>query len=144
INNKYKKTDYKEMSQEILNTTIYKDKTVIIVWEHSGIKDIVKALGLSLPKKLKKWPSRVFDQAWLLTKNSNNIFELKILAQKLLPNDIDEDQSGIANWGAIFPVKNNGIKLDQSVVTECDAGNLKLNQILKNNVIYPVYGLTTK
>ncbi len=138
INNQFLRDDVESVAQDILNNKAYNGKTILVSWEHDAIINLAGALGYSVPKKLKKWPSSTFDQAWIVsykTLNSNSAV-LNIVAEHVLPTDIEAHQSGIGNWCLSVPPVNNGIQVPISVINECNLGNQKLNQIMIDRLMY--------
>lgn len=60
LDTKFQETDYTGIAADILK----KSGTVLVVWEHSAIKGIAKALGIAKPGK---WPGNDFDSIWIIT-----------------------------------------------------------------------------
>lgn len=58
INTKFDVDDYQGIANEVLK----KNGTVLLVWEHKAIDNIVKALGLQSDK----WDSDDFDSMWII------------------------------------------------------------------------------
>lgn len=63
LNTNYEVDDTKKLAANILK----KSGTVIVVWEHNNIPDIISALGVDT-KKL-KWRGDDFDSLWIVTVN---------------------------------------------------------------------------
>lgn len=59
IDSKYNVDDTKDLAREILN----KSGSVLVVWEHSHIDNIAKALGV---QNVSKWPGNDFDSIWII------------------------------------------------------------------------------
>lgn len=143
INNTYQRDSYTDLVHEILADSNLDQKTVVISWEHSVIPSIAAALGVRLSTKLLQWPSSVFDQAWVISfESSSRSAHLDIVAEHVLPNDVESSQSGIENWGREVPSFDNGIVVPVSVVSECRLGNSKLNQKMNNNISVPLPDLS--
>ena len=60
LNTNYEETDFPGIAADILK----KKGTVLLVWEHSAIKGIAKALGVSEPGK---WSGEDFDSIWIIS-----------------------------------------------------------------------------
>ena len=60
INTKYDVDDYKGIADDVLK----RNGTVLLVWEHKAIDNIVKALGLPHSPK---WDDNDFDSIWIIT-----------------------------------------------------------------------------
>jgi len=60
LNSNFEETDYSAIAADILK----KNGTVLLVWEHSAIKGIAKALGVSQPGK---WSAEDFDSIWIIS-----------------------------------------------------------------------------
>ena len=61
INSSFEEEDATGLTSELAG----KKGTILIVWEHSKIKPIMKALGLSV--KGLQWPDDDFDSIWIVT-----------------------------------------------------------------------------
>ncbi len=59
INSKYAAKDFEKITQEILK----KRGTTLMVWEHSAIHDLAKALGV---QHAPKWQDEDFDSIWVI------------------------------------------------------------------------------
>ena len=59
INTKFEVDDYSGLAGDVLK----KSGTVLLVWEHKGIDNIAKALGV---KETAKWDSEDFDTIWII------------------------------------------------------------------------------
>ena len=66
VNSKYDVEDYDKLSESIEG----QKGTILIVWEHNAIVDIVKAFGLKV--KGLDWPEDDFDSIWILTSKNGN------------------------------------------------------------------------
>ena len=60
INTKYDVDDVKGLGQDVLK----RDGTVLLVWEHKHIDNILKALGV---QDASKWPDDDFDSIWIVS-----------------------------------------------------------------------------
>jgi hypothetical protein len=61
INSSFEEEDAAGLTSELAG----KKGTILIVWEHSKIKPIIKALGLTV--KGLQWPDDDFDSIWIVT-----------------------------------------------------------------------------
>jgi hypothetical protein len=140
INNQYLRDDVSSLAHEILTETKYQGKTILVSWEHSAILSLVPALGVELPVTLRDWPSSVFDQAWIVSYKNNDLTtaDLKIVAEHVLPTDIENAQSGIQNWGSENSPSSNGIIVPAEIIKNCSAGNQGLDEIVKSTVLKPL------
>ncbi|MGZ3745273.1 MAG: histidine phosphatase family protein [Pseudobdellovibrionaceae bacterium] len=139
INNTYHKDEIVNLASEILESPNLNGKVVIIAWEHKMIPEIAEHLGIQLNENLLKWPSSVFDQAWVISfdeKSSSPV--LDIMAEHVLPTDIDDSQSGVIHWGKETLAVNNGIQIPQDIIQECQSGNSTLNKKMDSIVMFPV------
>jgi hypothetical protein len=59
VNTKYDVDDTKGLAQDVLK----RDGTVLLVWEHKHIDNILKALGVN---DSSKWPDDDFDSIWII------------------------------------------------------------------------------
>lgn len=139
INNLFLKDDLAALAHQILTSPSFQGKTVLISWEHSAILNLVPALGIKLPENLNHWPSTVFDQAWIISYTDNDAKKgsLEIMAEHVLPTDISNEQSGVANWGSEINPANNGLIVPEEIVTTCAHGNQGLDEIVKDMVLGP-------
>jgi hypothetical protein len=83
---KFTSDDYKAAAKEILSTSAYSGKTVLIAWPNDEIPKLAKAFGV---KKPGGWPKEVFDRVWKI-RFKENTREFSNLPQKLLPGDTEE------------------------------------------------------
>ncbi len=140
INNSFLRDDVSGISHEILTSSAYQGKTVLIVWEHSAILDLAPALGVRLAANLQKWPDSIFDQAWVITYQNSDPKKasLQIVAETVLPTDITSNQSGISNWGREPLPENNRVVVPNEIINNCAAGNRSLDQIVQLLVTKPL------
>lgn len=139
INNSFQKDEHLKLVTNIMSDHGLDGKTVVISWEHSVISKIAEDFGVKLTSSLANWSSSIFDQAWILTFNSSgSLLNLEIVAEHVLPSDIDNSSSGVSNWGSEEPQANNGIKIPQAVLDKCKNGNDLLNQQMDAAVSIPV------
>jgi len=138
INNSFRRDEYEKMTVDLLDNTNFDGKVIIVSWEHTLIPKIAEGLGVRLNASLGYWPGSVFDQAWVITFNQLNTPHLDIVAEFVLPTDIENSASGIDNWGAENSPNDNGIKIPQSIRAECADGNSILNQNLNKLVLNPI------
>jgi hypothetical protein len=61
INSSFDENDYKKIAKEVYN----RSGTVLMVWEHSSIAHLAKALGVK--GNIKDWPDGDFDSIWIIT-----------------------------------------------------------------------------
>ena len=59
VNTKYNVDDTKDLAKDVLK----RNGTVLLVWEHDRIDNIVKALGV---QNVPKWPGNDFDSIWII------------------------------------------------------------------------------
>jgi hypothetical protein len=79
LNNKYKVSDIKGITKNILKQT----GTVLVVWEHKGLVDIAKQLGV---KEKLKWGSDDFDSIWIITFSKKGKTRLAVDQEGLHPS----------------------------------------------------------
>lgn len=140
INNSFRRVETKALAQEILESSEYRDKTILVAWEHDAIIELAEDLGLDLKKNLKKWPSSIYDQAWVISFSGKNKVKLDIMAQNLLPLDIDPSQSGKDNWGKnLTPLKNDK-KTPAAISKLCHSADSGLDQMTKALVTEEIPG----
>ena len=140
INNRFLRDDVTSVASEILNSPAYDGKTVFVSWEHSAILSLVPALGLKIPVNLQVWPSGVFDQAWVIS-FTGKASSLEIVAEYVLPTDIENRVSGVSNWPNEIAPTDNGIVVPPGVVSECASGNRRLDRIAAKAALYQIPGL---
>ena len=63
INSKYAGDDYEDIAKSVLE----KDGTVLMVWSHSEIANLAKALGAD---DVREWVDEDFDTIWTITYNN--------------------------------------------------------------------------
>jgi hypothetical protein len=63
INSKYAGDDYEDIAKSVLK----KDGTVLMVWSHSEIANLAKALGAD---DVREWDDEDFDTIWTITYNN--------------------------------------------------------------------------
>ena len=141
INNSFLRDDVTSVANEILNTPAYSGKTVLVSWEHNAILNLVAALGIQLPAALQIWPSEIFDQAWIISFNAGKTPVLEIVAEHVLPTDIEASASGLSHWPVENSPTNNGIVVPLSVISECAKGNRGLDDIAVKVSLNPIPGL---
>jgi len=140
INNRFRRVETKALAQEILESSEYRDRTVLVAWEHDAIVDLAEDLGLDLKRRFKEWPANVYDQAWVLNFESKKKIKLEIIAEYLLPGDIDPSQSGKDNWGEdITPLKNN-LKVPEAIAKKCRSSNSGIDELTRALVIEEIPG----
>ncbi len=84
IHQDYIRDDYAKMVEEIKSTHAYDGHMVLICWEHKVITDIVAAFGATGHD----WPGGdVYDRAWVLDFNGDQLIQFKDLPESLLPGD---------------------------------------------------------
>ena len=140
INNSYLKDDISAVTNEIMTAKNYDGKTVLISWEHAAIINLASAFGVQLSNQLQLWPGSVFDQAWIITYPTNDSKKatLQIVAEHVLPTDISNEQSGVANWGSETTPSDNGLIVPTEVIKTCANGNQLLDQIVQKLVMKPL------
>lgn len=85
INDFFKRDDYKDLVDEILQNPQYNNKVIMIAWQHKILSKIAGRLGVS-PKP--EWDDEKFDRIWLITFWDNHLL-FKDMPQRLLPGDSD-------------------------------------------------------
>ena len=78
INSKYDESELNAAAKSVLK----KSGTVLMVWEHSAIPDLARALGVDNPPK---WKGADFDSMWILTYTSGKA-ELTVDQEGLSPS----------------------------------------------------------
>ena len=141
INNGFLRDDVTSVADEILNSPAYNGKTVFVSWEHSAILNLVPSLGYKIPAALQAWPSAIFDEAWVLSYALGKTPSLEIVAEHVLPTDIENSQSGISNWPNENSPVDNGIIIPPSVLSECNGGNRGLDKLAAKAALHPIPGL---
>ncbi len=77
--------DYKKMVDEIKSNAEYKNKVVLICWEHNFIPEIARAFGaLQSPSR---WPTDTYDRSWSIIFSPTGKATLQNIPQKLLFGD---------------------------------------------------------
>ncbi len=85
INTSFHKDDLDELVQEIMNTSAYDGKMVLICWEHKIIPTMIEKFGYGLAPK--KWAGESFDRAWVLNFKGNQVTSFQNLPENVLPDD---------------------------------------------------------
>ena len=85
IHQDFNKDQFETMVEEVLNNDSYKDRTVIICWEHNDIPEIAHLFGASDAPD--KWQGGVFDRAWVIQFQNEKVSNYLDLPQHLLPSD---------------------------------------------------------
>ena len=140
INNSYLKDDITAVTNEIMTASAYDGKTVLISWEHAAIINLTAAFGVQLSAQLQVWPGSVFDQAWIITYSNHDAKKatLQIVAEHVLPTDISEQQSGVANWGSETSPSDNGVVVPSEVIKTCSEGNQLLDLMIQKLITKPL------
>ena len=85
INKNYQRDDFDLLTRELLSNPIYDNKTVLIVWAHKRIVDIVDSLGaVDFPKE---WKDKHFDRLWVVNFKNNKFSRFDNRPQYLLKGD---------------------------------------------------------
>lgn len=79
INSKFSEKDVTGVIQDVRAKT----GTVLMVWEHHGINELVLALGVNTAPP---WPDDDYDSIWIVTLTQNGAPRLTIDQQKLTPS----------------------------------------------------------
>jgi hypothetical protein len=96
IQNSFTRKQFSQLRDAVM-TSQYDGKTVILSWEHTVIPEIASTLGLTLSKKIKKWPGAVFDEAWVLKfSKDGKLTSFDIVPEHVLPGD--NPLGGKKNW----------------------------------------------
>ena len=88
INSAYKKEELSSLIGDILNTSAYDGKMVLVCWEHNMIPEIVKGFGWSGAPL--SWDGSVFDRAWVLNFTGGAVVSFEDIPQRLLPGDSEQ------------------------------------------------------
>jgi hypothetical protein len=81
----YLRDDTGQLAQEILGTSAYDGKMVLVCWEHNAIPSILSALGWTSGPDA--WPGDAYDRVWILDFKDGKPVSFRDLPQKLLPGD---------------------------------------------------------
>lgn len=85
VNATIEKNDYPRLAAELLSKPIYAGKTVLVVWNHSNLPGLAKALGADgVPEH---WNPEVFDRVWTVTWDDKGKATFTDMPQRLLPGD---------------------------------------------------------
>jgi hypothetical protein len=87
INERFKRDDFRALSEEINDNPAFEGKVVVVAWQHKILTEIAEKVGL---KKAPMYPSERFDRVWVITYEGGkkgNKGVLHDLAQKLMPGD---------------------------------------------------------
>lgn len=84
INSDFKAQQIKSLSEDVLR----KNGIVLIVWNHTEMRDIAEKLGVNKPPK---WKKQDFDSIWLIERNHGKS-TLKIGRQMLTPREACQGQ----------------------------------------------------
>ncbi len=84
INEKFNRDQFREMVADVLHNSAYKDRMVLICWEHKIIPEIVKALGVEAGST--KFPD-VYDRVWTVTFRPGQKPAFNDLPQRLMFGD---------------------------------------------------------
>ena len=117
---------YSLIVQQIMSNPNYDGKTVLIAWEHKAIPGLAEAFGATLSSDMKKWPGKVFDEAWILDFAGAPTPSVQIIAEDVLPND---NPDGGTNWKNPPASLNSDSGIPQQIVNEC-ADNSALNKLV--------------
>ena len=79
LNSEYKVSDIKGVTKNIFR----QKGTVLVVWEHKGLEDIAKQLGV---KEKLKWSSDDFDSIWIITFSKKGKARLAVDHEGLHPS----------------------------------------------------------
>lgn len=82
VNTKYLKYEYKQVVDEILSTSSYMNRTVLICWTHNTLPALAKAF--QIPRIPPIWPEHRYDVLWEI-----DLYQKKLtqIPQLLLPGD---------------------------------------------------------
>lgn len=81
---KFDKGKEKDLAKALL--ALPASAVALVIWEHSMIPAIVKALGSASPKPPKKWDSKRFDVIWKFT-SGGKAFAFTQVPELVLPTD---------------------------------------------------------
>ena len=65
VNDSFERGEFKAMVKEIMNNPRYKDRTVLICWEHAVIPSIAAEFGVANAPK--EWDKKIFDRVWIIS-----------------------------------------------------------------------------
>jgi hypothetical protein len=96
IDSQFKSKDFLKLTQKI--ETLPQDSNVLICWHHSGIPNLIGALGANAEKLLHngKWPGKVFG--WLIQLRydaKGNLFDSKRIKEHLFQNDKASNENAV-------------------------------------------------
>ena len=92
----FTKDELGPLTQQILNTTAYDGRTVLICWEHKVIPTMAQGFGLTQGPG--NWPGAVFDVAWVLRSTANGSMGLQFIAENLLAGDATSDAAAVREF----------------------------------------------
>jgi phosphohistidine phosphatase SixA len=90
-----KKKELKELAQKLLADEKYNGKVVVVCWNHDGLPEVAKGLGLG--EQTPGWDPKVFDRAWIIDFAENKISKFQDIPQHLLDGDSQEAVTTPAN-----------------------------------------------
>ena len=68
--------EYGALARQILSSSLYNGRTIVICWNHETLPELAAALGVSpMPRK---WKGKDFDQVYVITYSGNGKAELRI------------------------------------------------------------------
>jgi hypothetical protein len=80
--------DYNSMVNEVMTTSDYEGKTVLISWPHDQIPEIASLFGVDSHEFPSKWDGSVFDRVWKIKfDKSGKVTSFEDLPQHVLPGD---------------------------------------------------------
>ena len=124
IHDSYTRLDYPAITQDIMNSSAYNNKTVLISWEHDAIPGLAQAFGVTLESWTKSWPDNVFDEAWIIDLAEGST--LQIIPENVLSTDNPE---GDKNWSN-GPTSSNP-PVVSSILSDTCQNNNALNSLVQ-------------
>ncbi|MDR3607732.1 MAG: histidine phosphatase family protein [Oligoflexia bacterium] len=85
INESYSRKQIQSLVSDVMGNSSYEGRMVTICWEHSIIPQMAQAFGLTNGPT--HWPDSVFDIAWVLHFNGDQVDGFQLVPEALLPGD---------------------------------------------------------
>jgi hypothetical protein len=132
VKDPFERDDTDQLAREIVNTSAYDGKTVVIAWEHKVIIDLAESFGVKRSDQTDKWPGEVFDQAWVIRFADGP--QLQIIPEFVLPGD---NPRGGKHWQD-GPSKSGKVPVLPPEIAAICENNDMLNDSIDDNVIPPL------
>ena len=124
----YVKGEGEALAAELLASVAFNQKTVVVAWEHKDLINVAKALGLDAVDSTGKWPSAVYDEAWVLQWDKEGSVSLNIIPEQVLSTD--NPQGGVTHWMDGPSDGDSSLALPEDLITKC-RNNDALNALMK-------------